>query len=96
MANLCTPEIETIIQRLTDNINKQRIAILRLEFYMYMEKQGYPNFWEICNGTRYPSKNWHNRSDRNLYWSFKFKDGTETRIVLDSENKKFMELQDAK
>ena len=93
MSSLCTPEIESIMERLTDNIEKQRLAILKLEFYMYMEKQGYPNFWDTCNGTIYPSRDMKNRSDRNLYWFFRFKDGTETRIVLDKENKKFQELR---
>ena len=93
MKSLCTSEIETIMQRLKDNIEQQRIAILRLEFYMYMEKQGYPNFWETCNGTIYPSRDMKNRADRNLYWFFRFKDGAETCIVLDKENKKFQELQ---
>ena len=93
MSSLCTPEIELIMEQLTDNIEKQRLAILRLEFYMYMEKQGYPNFWETCNGTIYPSRNIKDRRDLKLYWFFKFKDGTETRIELDSENKKFKELQ---
>ena len=41
MSSLCTPEIESIMERLTANIEKQRLVILRLEFYMYMEKQGY-------------------------------------------------------
>ena len=96
MSNLCTPEIESIMERLTNNIEKQRLAILKLEFYMYMEKQGYPNFWDTCNGTIYPSRDMKNRADRNLYWFFRFKDGTETRIVLNDYNKKFMELHDVK
>ena len=93
MKSLCTPEIESIMERLTNNIEKQRLEILRLEFYMYMEKQGYPNYWDTCNGIIYPSRDMKTKSDLKLYWFFKFKDGTETRIQLDSENKKFQELQ---
>ena len=96
MKSLYTPEIESIMKQLTDNIEKQRLAILKLQFYIYMEKQGYSNFWETCNGTIYPSRNWKDRSDRNLYWFFRFKNGTETRIVLNDENKKFQELQHVK
>ena len=93
MKSLYTPEIESIMKQLTDNIEKQRLAILKLEFYMYMEKQGYPNFWDTCNGIIYPSRDIKTRADRNLYWFFRFKDGAETCIVLDKENKKFQELQ---
>ena len=81
------------MKQLTDNIEKQRLVILKLEFYMYMEKQGYPNFWDTCNGIIYPSRDMKTRADLRLYWFFRFKDGTKTRIELDSENKKFQELQ---
>jgi len=93
MSKLCTPKIEIIMKQLTNNIEKQRLAILKLEFYMYMEKQGYPKYWEICKGIIYPKiskANWI--KGRKLYWFFKFKDGTEARIPLNDENKKFQEL----
>ena len=96
MSNLCKPEMKAIMKRIKADMEKSRLLFLKYEFYVYMEEQGYPNFWNTCNGTIYPSRDMNNRSDRNLYWFFRFKDGTETRIVLNDYNKKFMELHDVK
>ena len=95
MSSLCTPEMESIMERLTNNIEKQRLAILKLEFYMYMEKQGYPNFWETCKGILYPTTAWNNRGDHVPKWHFNFKNGDKVIISLNNENKKFQELHHA-
>ena len=97
MTKLCTPEVEATIQRLTDNIEQQRLLILKMEFYMYMEDKGYPNFWETCKGILYPTTAWNkDRKDKEMKWYFKFKDGEELSIPLDDDNRKFMELHDVK
>ena len=88
MSSLCTPEME----RLIDNIEKQRLTILRLEFYMYMEKQGYPDFWKTCKGILYPTTAWNKRTDHVPKWHFNFKNGDQIIIPLNDENKKFQEL----
>ena len=92
MSSLCKPEIKAITKRIKADIEKSRLLFLKYEFYIYMEEQGYPNFWNTCTGIVYPTRNIKERADRNLYWFFRFNDGTETRIVLDDENKRFQEL----
>ena len=96
MSNLSRPEMKAIMKRIKADMEKSRLLFLKYEFYTYMEEQGYPNFWNICTGIVYPTRDMKKRSDRNLYWFFRFDDGTETRIVLDDENKKFRELRNAK
>ena len=95
MSNLSRPEMKAIMKRIKADMEKSRLLFLKYEFYTYMEEQGYPNFWDICTGIVYPTRDMKKRSDRNLYWFFKFSDGTETRIVLDDENKRFQELHNA-
>ena len=92
MSKLCTPKTEMIMKQLIINIKKQRLEILKLEFYMYMEKQGYPNFWKTCKGILYPTKVWNKSNDHTLYWYFNFKDGNQVIIPLNKENSKFQEL----
>jgi len=92
MSKLYTPETEAIIKELNKNIKKQRLCILQIEFYMYMEKQGYPNFWKTCKGILYPTTVWNNHHDHIPKWHFKFKNGDKVVIPLDNENKKFQEL----
>ena len=96
MSSLSRPEMKAIMKRIKADMEKSRLLFLKYEFYTYMEEQGYPNFWDICTGIVYPTRDMKKRSDRNLYWFFRFDDGTETRIVLDDENKKFRELRNAK
>ena len=95
MSSLCKPEMKAIMKRIKANMEKSRLILLRYEFYVYMEEQGYPNFWDICTGIVYPIRDAKNREDLRLYWFFKFEDGTEAKILLDSENKQFMELRNA-
>ena len=96
MSNLCKPKMKTIMEGIKRDMEKSRLLFLKYEFYAYMEEQGYPNFWDTCNGILYPRRDIKNRSDRSLYWFFRFKDGTETRIVLNCYNKKFQELRNVK
>ena len=96
MSNLSKPEMKAIMKRIKADMEKSRLLFLKYEFYTYMEEQGYPNFWDICTGIVYPTRDMKKRSDRNLYWFFKFDDGTETRIVLNDENKRFRELHNVK
>ena len=72
MSKLCTPKIEMIMKQLITNIKKQRLEILKLEFYMYMEKQGYPDFWKTCKSILYPTKVWNKSTDHTLYWYFTY------------------------
>ena len=96
MSNLSKPKMKAIMKRIKADMEKSRLLFLKYEFYAYMEEQGYPNFWNICTGIVYPTRNIKERSDRNLYWFFKFDDGTEARIVLNDENKRFRELRNVK
>ena len=96
MSNLSRPEMKAIMKRIKADMEKSRLLFLKYEFYTYMEEQGYPNFWDICTGIVYPTRDMKKRSDRNLYWFFRFDDGTETRIVLNDENKRFRELHNVK
>ena len=95
MSSLSKPEMKAIMKRIKADMEKSRLLFLKYEFYTYMEEQGYPNFWDICTGIVYPTRDMKKRSDRNLYWFFRFDDETETRIVLDDENKRFRELRNA-
>ena len=81
------------ISKLKESQNKSRLCVLMLEFYAYMEEQGYPEFWKNCKGILYPTRNIKDRRDRNLYWFFKWKDGTETRLLADEHNIQFQELK---
>ena len=96
MSSLCTPKINALTKRIKADMEKSRLLFLKYEFSTYMEEQGYPNFWNTCTGIIYPTRDMKKRDDRNLYWFFRFDDGTETRIVLDNENKRFRELHNAK
>ena len=88
-----TPEANELLQKLVLNMEKQRLNILMLRFYSYMESQGYPKFWETCDGIVTPTKKWNkDRTDRTPKWHFRFKDGTECLIPLDDDNKIYMEL----
>ena len=92
MSSLFNPDIKAITKRIKANMESSRLLLLKYEFYIYMEEQGYPNFWNTCTGIVYPTRDMKKRADRNRYWFFRFNDGTETRIVLDDENKQFQEL----
>jgi len=92
MSKLCTPRIEALMEQLKKDLEKQRLIILKLEFYMYMEKQGYPDFWETCKGILYPTKVYNKHTDNIPKWYFNFKNGDQIIIPLDNKNKKFEEL----
>ena len=81
------------IVKIKANQNKSRLCLLMLEFYAYMERQGFPEFWNNCKGISYPARNPKDRSDRNLYWFFKWKDGTETKLLADKYNMQFKDLK---
>ena len=92
MGKLYTPKIKAIIKKLNKDMKEQRLCVLQLEFYMYMEKQGYPDFWKICKGILYPTTVWNKDVDHVPKWHFNFKNGDKVVIPLDDENKKFQEL----
>ena len=81
------------IVSIKDKQDKSRLCLLMLEFYAYMEKQGFPEFWKNCTGTIYPTRNQKDKSDRNLYWWFRWKDGTETKLLADKYNMRFKDLK---
>ena len=81
------------IVSIKDKQDKSRLCLLMLEFYAYMERQGFPEFWNNCKGISYPARNPKDRSDRNLYWFFKWKDGTETKLLADKYNMRFKDLK---
>ena len=81
------------IVSIKDKQDKSRLCLLMLEFYAYMEKQGFPEFWKNCTGTIYPTRNQKDKSDRNLYWWFRWKDGTETKLLVDEYNMRFKDLK---
>jgi hypothetical protein len=80
------------IVKIKANQEKSRLCLLMLEFYAYMEKQGFPEFWKNCKGIKYPTHNLDKR-DHNLYWWFKWKDGTETKLLADKYNMQFKDLK---
>ena len=81
------------IVKIRTNQDKSRLCLLMLEFYAYMERQGFPEFWKNCKGILYPARNPRDRNDRNLYWFFKWRNGTETKLLADKYNMKFKELK---
>ena len=90
---LTSPEVAKNIVNIRRKQDKSRLCLLMLEFYAYMERQGFPEFWNNCKGISYPARNPKDRSDRNLYWFFKWKDGTETKLLADDINMRFRELK---
>jgi hypothetical protein len=91
--SLTSSKTTATMNKLKEDMNKSRLCLLMLEFYAYMEQQGFPEFWKHCIGTIYPTRNLKSRFDRNLYWWFKWKDGTETRLLADKENMRFAQLK---
>mgnify|MGYP003148054917 CR=1 FL=1 len=90
---LTSPEVAKNIVSIRRKQDKSRLCLLMLEFYAYMEQQGFPEFWENCIGTIYPMRHAMNKDDHNLYWWFKWKDGTETKLLADDINMRFRELK---
>ena len=90
---LSSPEVTNEMANIAENMKKSRLCLLMLEFYAYMERQGFPEFWKNCTRTIYPTRNQKDRSDRNLYWWFRWKDGTETKLLADEHNMHFKELR---
>ena len=90
---LASAKATATMNKLKEDMNKSRLCLLMLEFYAYMEQQGFPKFWENCIGTIYPMRHAMNKDDHNLYWWFKWKDGTETKLLADDINMRFRELK---
>mgnify|MGYP003150352481 CR=1 FL=1 len=90
---LSSPEVTSKMANIAGNMKKSRLCLLMLEFYAYMEQQGFPEYWKNCKGILYPQRKLYNKLDRNLYWHFKWKDGTETELLADEHNMHFKELR---
>jgi len=90
---LSSPEVTEVLAKIKKDRKQSQLCLLMLEFYAYMERQGFPEYWKNCKGILYPARNPRDRNDRNLYWFFKWKDGTETRLLADKHNIDFIKLK---